>query len=94
MVPFGGWNMPLEYTGIIPEHIAVRSAAGLFDVSHMGEFIVSGQQALELIQHVTCNDASRLADGQAQYSALTTEAAPSWMTSSSIGSPPTVSCSS
>ena len=73
MVPFGGWNMPVEYSGITLEHTAVRTGAGLFDVSHMGEFIVSGPQALELIQHITCNDASRLSDGQAQYSALPTE---------------------
>ncbi len=73
MVPFGGWNMPVEYSGIIKEHTAVRTAAGLFDVSHMGEFIVSGPQALELIQYITCNDASRLVDGQAEYSALPTE---------------------
>jgi aminomethyltransferase len=73
MVPFGGWNMPVEYSGIIQEHNAVRSGVGLFDVSHMGEFIVSGRQALDLIQHVTCNDASRLVDGQAQYSVLPTE---------------------
>ncbi|HET9130245.1 MAG TPA: glycine cleavage system aminomethyltransferase GcvT [Terriglobia bacterium] len=73
MVPFGGWNMPVEYSGIIPEHNAVRTGVGLFDVSHMGEFIVSGPEALNLIQFVTCNDASRLVDGQAQYSALTTE---------------------
>ena len=73
MVPFGGWNMPVEYSGIIQEHTAVRTGVGLFDVSHMGEFIVSGPEALNLIQYVTCNDASRLVDGQAQYSALTTE---------------------
>jgi aminomethyltransferase len=73
MVPFGGWNMPVEYSGIIPEHKAVRTGVGLFDVSHMGEFIVSGPEALNLIQYVTCNDASRLVDGQAQYSALPTE---------------------
>jgi len=73
MVPFGGWNMPVEYSGIIQEHTAVRTSVGLFDVSHMGEFIVSGPEALNLIQFVTCNDASRLVDGQAQYSALTTE---------------------
>jgi len=73
MVSFGGWNMPVEYSGIALEHNAVRTRAGLFDVSHMGEFIVSGPQALDLIQHVTCNDASRLVDGQAQYSALPTE---------------------
>jgi aminomethyltransferase len=72
LIPFGGWTMPVEYTGISREHTAVRTAAGLFDVSHMGEFEVRGPQALALIQHVTSNDASVLADGQAQYSALTT----------------------
>ena len=64
--------MPVEYSGIAKEHTAVRTAAGLFDVSHMGEFEVTGPQALELIQHVTSNDASLLSDNQAQYSALTT----------------------
>ena len=72
LIPFGGWSMPVEYSGISKEHTAVRTAAGLFDVSHMGEFEITGPQALALIQHVTSNDASRLADGQAQYSALTT----------------------
>src|SRR5215467_9402570 len=62
--------MPVEYSGIAKEHIAVRTAAGLFDVSHMGEFEVRGPQALDLIQSVTSNDASKLQDGQAQYSAL------------------------
>jgi aminomethyltransferase len=70
MVPFGGWEMPVEYSGIAKEHIAVRTAAGLFDVSHMGEFEVRGPEALDLVQYVTTNDASKLADGQAQYSAL------------------------
>ena len=64
--------MPVEYTGIAKEHTAVRTAAGLFDVSHMGEFQVTGDHALDLVQHVTSNDASSLTDGQAQYSALTT----------------------
>jgi len=73
LVSFGGWSMPVEYSGIAKEHHAVRSAAGLFDVSHMGEFRISGPQALDLIQFVTCNNAARLADGQAQYSALPTE---------------------
>jgi aminomethyltransferase len=72
LIPFGGWTMPVEYAGISREHTAVRTAAGLFDVSHMGEFEVTGPQALALIQHVTSNDASALTDGQAQYSALTT----------------------
>lgn len=70
LIPFGGWEMPVEYSGIAKEHTAVRTAAGLFDVSHMGEFEVTGREALSLIQRVTCNDASKLADGQAQYSAL------------------------
>jgi aminomethyltransferase len=72
LIPFAGWEMPVEYSGISKEHSAVRTAAGLFDVSHMGEFEVTGPQALNLIQHVTSNNASLLVDGQAQYSALTT----------------------
>jgi aminomethyltransferase len=70
MVEFGGWEMPVEYSGIIQEHLAVRNTAGLFDVSHMGEIEISGPRALSLLQHITCNDASRLRDFQAQYSAL------------------------
>ena len=70
MVEFGGWEMPVEYSGIIQEHLAVRNTAGLFDVSHMGEIEVRGPRALPLLQHVTCNDASRLKVFQAQYSAL------------------------
>jgi aminomethyltransferase len=70
LIPFGGWEMPVEYSGIAKEHAAVRTAAGLFDVSHMGEFEVRGPQALELIQYFTSNDASKLADGQALYSAI------------------------
>src|SRR5262245_7127385 len=70
LIPFGGWEMPVEYSGIAKEHTAVRTAAGLFDVSHMGEFEVRGVRALELIQHVTSNDASKLVDGQAMYSAM------------------------
>ena len=73
LIPFGGWAMPVEYSGIAREHTAVRSAAGLFDVSHMGEFEVNGPEALDLIQFVTCNDAARLTDGQIQLSALPTE---------------------
>src|SRR5580698_4532982 len=73
MVDFGGWDMPVEYSGIIREHLATRTAAGLFDVSHMGEIEVRGPHALELVQHVTCNDASKLAVGQAHYSGLMTE---------------------
>jgi len=70
MVEFGGWEMPVEYSGIIQEHLAVRNTAGLFDVSHMGEIEISGPHALSLLQLITCNDASRLRDFQAQYSAL------------------------
>ena len=70
MVDFGGWDMPVEYTGVIEEHRAVRERVGLFDVSHMGEIEVRGPQALDLVQHVTVNDASKLKLGQAQYSAL------------------------
>jgi len=70
MVPFGGWDMPVQYSGVIDEHLAVRNAAGLFDVSHMGEVLVEGPEALALVQHLTTNDASKLADGQVQYSAL------------------------
>jgi len=73
MVNFGGWDMPVEYSGIAAEHMATRTAAGLFDVSHMGEIEVRGERALDLVQHVTCNDASKLALGQAQYSGLMTE---------------------
>lgn len=74
MVPFGGWDMPVEYEGITAEHLAVRNAAGLFDVSHMGEIEVAGRDALAAVQHITSNDAGRLQVGQAQYSALTTPA--------------------
>jgi len=72
MVSFGGWDMPLEYTGIANEHMAVRTAAGLFDVSHMGQIEIAGRDALAAVQRVSCNDASRLAVGQAQYSGLLT----------------------
>ncbi|MBN2485458.1 MAG: glycine cleavage system aminomethyltransferase GcvT [Bacteroidales bacterium] len=70
MVPFAGYNMPLEYSGVIKEHMAVRDAAGIFDVSHMGEFWVKGEGALELLQYITTNDVSKLIEGQAQYSCL------------------------
>lgn len=71
MIDFGGWDMPVQYAGTIEEHMAVRAAVGLFDVSHMGEIEIRGPQALDLIQRLTTNDASKLSDGQAQYSALT-----------------------
>lgn len=70
MVPFAGYNMPVSYSGLNDEHIAVRTAAGVFDVSHMGEFILKGPDALDLIQRVTSNDASVLTDGKVQYSCL------------------------
>ncbi len=72
MVPFGGWDMPVEYSGITAEHVAVRTAAGLFDVSHMGEVEIAGKGALEAVQHISSNDASKLAVGQIHYSGLTT----------------------
>ena len=73
MAEFAGYNMPISYSGINDEHQAVRTNAGIFDVSHMGEFIVKGEHALDLIQRVTTNDASKLTAGKAQYSALTNE---------------------
>ncbi len=72
MVPFGGWDMPVEYSGITDEHMAVRTRAGLFDVSHMGEIEIAGADALAAVQKISSNDASRLAIGQIHYSALTT----------------------
>jgi aminomethyltransferase len=71
MAEFAGYNMPISYTGINDEHAAVRNNAGVFDVSHMGEFILKGDKALDLIQRVTSNDASKLTAGKAQYSCLT-----------------------
>ncbi len=73
MVPFAGYNMPVRYSSDIEEHMTVRNGVGVFDVSHMGEFTVKGPQALDLIQRVTSNDASKLVDGQAQYSCLPNE---------------------
>lgn len=73
MAEFAGYNMPISYSGINDEHQAVRTNAGVFDVSHMGEFIIKGEHALDLIQRVTTNDASKLTAGHAQYSALTNE---------------------
>ncbi|GGB10391.1 glycine cleavage system aminomethyltransferase GcvT [Puia dinghuensis] len=73
MAEFAGYNMPISYSGINDEHAAVRTNAGIFDVSHMGEFIVKGEHALDLIQRVTTNDAAKLTKGKAQYSSLTNE---------------------
>ena len=74
MVPFGGWDMPIDYSakglGVIKEHLAVRKAAGLFDVSHMGEVDIVAPGALAFLQRVTSNDVAKLQDGHAQYSAL------------------------
>ena len=70
MVDFGGWELPVQYSGILDEHEAVRTKVGVFDVSHMGEITVRGRQALELLQKSTCNDVSKLDDGRAQYNGL------------------------
>jgi aminomethyltransferase len=72
MGPFGGWDMPIEYSGIAQEHMAVRTRAGLFDVSHMGEIEIAGSDALAAVQQISCNDASKLQVGQALYSGLLT----------------------
>src|SRR5713226_6146522 len=74
MVPFCGWDMPVEYSGITAEHMAVRERAGIFDVSHMGEIEIAGKDALAAVQRISCNDASKLQPGQAQYSGLLTPA--------------------
>src|SRR2546428_2651762 len=70
MIDFGGWELPVQFTGIIEEHQAVRTRAGLFDVSHMGEILVKGPEALALLQKATCNDVSKLEDSRAQYNGL------------------------
>src|ERR1700761_4880730 len=70
MVDFGGWDMPVEYAGLIAEHMAVRTGVGLFDVSHMGDIQLRGPESLDAIQHICMNDASKLQVGQAQYSAM------------------------
>src|SRR5687767_573033 len=72
MVPFVGWEMPVEYTGITAEHMAVRTAAGLFDVSHMGQIEIAGKDALAAVQHISSNDAAKLQTSQAHYSGLLT----------------------
>jgi aminomethyltransferase len=70
MVDFGGWDMPVEYSGLIAEHIAVRTGVGVFDVSHMGDIQLRGPGSLAAVQHISMNDAARLQPGQAQYSAM------------------------
>jgi aminomethyltransferase len=74
MVPFAGWDMPVEYSGLTAEHMAVRERAGLFDVSHMGQIEIAGANALDAVQRISCNDAAKLQVGQAQYSGLLTPA--------------------
>ena len=74
MVPFAGWEMPVQYTGIVPEHQAVRKAAGVFDISHMGQFIVSGDGALAFLNRALTNDVAKLELGQGQYSLMLNEA--------------------
>ena len=70
MVDFGGWDMPVEYSGLIAEHMAVRTGVGVFDVSHMGDIQLRGPGSLDAVQHITMNDVSKLQEGQAQYSAM------------------------
>ena len=74
MVPFAGWEMPVQYEGVIPEHLAVRRDRGVFDVSHMGQIHVEGPKQAELLQGLLSNDLARLADGEAQYTLLTNDA--------------------
>ncbi len=73
MVPFAGFNMPVQYTGINAEHAVVRNGVGVFDVSHMGEFILKGDRALDLVQKISSNDAARLYDGKVQYAYIPNE---------------------
>jgi aminomethyltransferase len=70
LVEFGGWEMPVQYSGIVEEHRAVREAAGLFDISHMGEFFISGEKALAFLNCLLTNDAAKLAVGQGQYTLM------------------------
>ena len=70
MVPFAGYNMPVQYQGVNAEHLNVRENVGVFDVSHMGEFIIRGEGAFELVQKITTNDVSKLTIGKVQYSCL------------------------
>src|SRR5215510_7024573 len=75
LIDFGGWEMPVQYSGILEEHRAVRERAGIFDVSHMGELEFTGPRAFEALQRLTHNDVSKLADGRCHYSAFLTERA-------------------
>src|SRR5271169_4323721 len=73
LIEFGGWEMPVQYTSIVEEHLAVRSAAGLFDISHMGEVSVSGSGAAAFLNQTLCNDIARLSVGQGQYTLMCNE---------------------
>ncbi|MXW28623.1 MAG: glycine cleavage system protein T, partial [Chloroflexi bacterium] len=73
MVDFAGWSMPVQYEGLIAEHSSVRQSCGMFDVSHMGEFLVEGPRAADLLQHRFSNDVARLRDGRSQYTLLVNE---------------------
>jgi glycine cleavage system aminomethyltransferase T len=86
MGPFGGFEMPIQYAGILEEHRAVREAAGLFDVSHMGEVRVTGPQAFDFVQRLVTNDAASLYDGRAMYAVMCQETAAPWTTSSCTAS--------
>ena len=74
MVPFAGYSMPVLYTNLIQEHLAVRNSVGVFDVSHMGEFVIKGERATDFLQYVTSNDVSALVDGKVQYSCFPNDA--------------------
>ena len=93
MVPFGGWEMPVQYTGIVEEHRTVRGAVGCFDVSHMGEFEVEGPGALAALQRLTTNDVAALEVGQVQYSAALLPDGGIVDDSPSTAWPPTATCS-
>ena len=87
MVPFGGWEMPVQYAGVKAEHDAVRTAAGVFDVSHMGEFRITGAGALPFLQGVTTNDVSKLAPAAPTTTGCRAKRAGWWTTSTSTWSP-------
>ena len=89
MMAFGGFEMPVQYDSIIDEHLAVRNDAGLFDVSHMGEVLIQGDQALALVQHLVTNDAETLYDGRAMYTVMCTPTAASSTTASCTAAPRT-----
>ena len=74
MVPFAGWEMPVQYKGVTDEHRAVRTAVGIFDVSHMGELVLSGEYAMNVVDYLITNDVKRLIDGQALYTVACNEA--------------------